>query len=449
MSAEPKAAFPREPQTNLGFHLTADQDKAVDLLAGPQKHTLLRGGSRSGKTFLIVATIVLRALKAPGSRHAILRFRGNAAWSTIWLGTLPRVMQLVFPHVKYQEHKREGYISFSNGSEIWVGGLDDKERVDKILGMEFASLFFNETSQIPYVSVLTALTRLAQRVPLRLRAYYDCNPSGTGHYTYQLFKANKDPESGRPVNPDDYREMQMNPEGNRENIAEGYIEDVLAGLPEKQRRRFLLGEWSPEVEGALWQLETLDRARIEPNGRSLDEMFADMTIPPLVRCVVAVDPSGAAGKEEERSDEIGIVVAGKGRDGKAYVLADRTLKDAPLIWGRAASRAYDEFRADSVVAEVNYGGAMVTHVVQTADPKIRVKTITASRGKAVRAEPIAALFEKDMVRLVGEFRQLEEQMLNMSAAGYQGSRSPDRLDACVWALSELMLGGGDTLTNYL
>ena len=123
-----------------------------------------------------------------------------------------------------------------------------------------------------------------------------------------------------------------------------------------------------------------------------------------------------------------------------YVLAVRSARLGPAQWARLAVTAYHEFRADRIVAERSFGGAMVENVITTAGPNVPVKTITASRGKAVRAEPIAALYAQGKVCHVGRFPQLEEQMLNMASAGYVGAKSPDRLDALVWALSELMLG---------
>jgi hypothetical protein len=171
------------------FRLSERQALANNLLAGPQRHTLLCGGSRSGKIFVLVRAVALRALRGAGSRHAILRFRGNAARASIWLETLPKVMRLCFPGVAWKPHKQDGYIALPNESEIWVGGLDDHERVEKILGMEFVTMFYNECSQIPYGSVLMARTRLAQQIEgLTPREYFDCNPPGTGHYTYQLWQ---------------------------------------------------------------------------------------------------------------------------------------------------------------------------------------------------------------------------------------------------------------------
>src|SRR5215210_8462045 len=152
------------PRTEQRFRLTERQTLANKLLGGPQKHTLLRGGSRSGKTFVLVRAMVLRALRGAGSRHAILRFRGNAARASIWLDTLPKVLRLCFPGLPWKPHKQDGYVALPNGSEVWIGGLDDHDRVEKILGMEFVTLFYNECSQIPYASVLMARTRLAQQI---------------------------------------------------------------------------------------------------------------------------------------------------------------------------------------------------------------------------------------------------------------------------------------------
>jgi phage terminase large subunit-like protein len=163
--------------------------------------------------------------------------------------------------------------------------------------------------------------------------------------------------------------------------------------------------------------------------------------------VVAVDPSGTAGDEDTRSDNIGIIVAGTSMDNIGYVLADRTCNLPPEGWARVAVTAYREFKADRIVAEKNFGGDMVRAVLHTVDPNISVQLVTASRGKVVRAEPVSALYgyerggtwHKDQVRHAGQFRELEDQMLNFSTAGYLGDRSPDRADALVWAMSDLLV----------
>jgi len=160
------------------------QRRALELLAGQQRHTLLVGGSRSGKTTLFVREIAKRAMRAERSRHAILRMHANAARSSIALDTLPKVFRTSFPNTELIEHRQDGFFELPNGSEIWVGGLDDAARVEKILGNEYSTLLLNECSEIPYSSVLVALTRLAQVVPeLRQAAFYDLNPISKGHWT--------------------------------------------------------------------------------------------------------------------------------------------------------------------------------------------------------------------------------------------------------------------------
>ena len=162
------------------FTLTPRQQEAQEVLNGPAMHIMLAGGSRSGKTLLIVRKIVQRALKAPNSRHAILRFRLGHVKQSIVLDTFPTVMRLCFPKMDYDLNKSDLYATMPGGAEIWFGGLDDKERVEKILGNEYASIFLNECSQIPYNSRNMAITRLAQKVtdratgkPLVLKMYLD------------------------------------------------------------------------------------------------------------------------------------------------------------------------------------------------------------------------------------------------------------------------------------
>lgn len=416
------------------FKLTDKQARANQVLGSDAGHILLFGGSRSGKTFLIVRAIVIRAL-ARKSRHAILRFRFNHVKQSIINQTLPDVMERCFPGLaeRSKMDKQDWFYTLPNGSEVWFGGLDDKDRTEKILGLEFASLFLNECSQIPYASRNVAVTRLAQKVDgLRTRAYYDCNPPSDGHWTHKLFIQKRDPVSGQPVrNPNDFTAFgPMNPTDNTANLSADYLKQ-LEGLSERDRRRFLLGQWGSANEAALWTIELLEQSRHEGT-----------ELPDMARVVVAVDPSGTSGKEDERSDEVGIVVVGLGQDGKGYVLEDLSGRMPPLEWGRAAVSAFDRYSADCVVAEVNFGGEMVVEVIRTAAREggsrpVPFREVRASRGKAVRAEPIATLFEQEKVRLAGYFPVLEDQLCGMTTAGYSGDRSPDRADAMVWGLAHL------------
>lgn len=410
--------------------LTTKQEEGRQLLAGPQRHTLAVGGSRSGKTFLLTRQLCVRAIKAPGSRHGIFRLRYNALRASIWLDTLPKVMRICFPGVRYENKRQDGYVELPNESQIWFAGLDDKERVEKILGLEFATLYFNECSQLPYSSVLTARTRLAQQVQgLQNRAYYDLNPGGSGHWTHREFVEKVDPITRRPLtNPEDFRMIYINPVDNLDNIDPAYVK-ALEAMPEKHRRRFLDGRYVAEIDGALWTLELLEQQRIAPDD-----------LPQMRRVVVAVDPSGCSGKEDWRSDEVGITVQGLGQDDNGYLLADLSGRFSPEQWGRIAVKAWHDYGADRIIGERNFGGDMVRAVVHAADRNAPFKEVTASRGKVARAEPVSALYEQGRIFHAGTFATLEEQQCNFSTAGFLGDRSPDRADAAVWGFTELMVG---------
>jgi predicted phage terminase large subunit-like protein len=186
-------------------------------------------------------------------------------------------------------------------------------------------------------------------------------------------------------------------------------------------RQELYADVLDDVPGALWQRSAIDTARIKQ-------------APELRRVVVAIDPAVTSGED---SDETGIVVAGIGVDGHGYVLADRTCRLSPDGWAKRAVIAFDQFKADRIIAEVNNGGDLVERVLRTAGQNYPYRAVRASRGKATRAEPISALYEQGRVSHVGSFPELEDQMCSYTPDGYDGS--PDRVDALVWALTELML----------
>lgn len=414
------------------FALTEKQDEIAALLAGPAKHSLIYGGSRSGKTFLYCWAIANRAIKAPGSRHAIFRRHGVAVKQSVGKDTFPKMMRLAFPSVPTKWHEQDGYFSIGDGSEIWLAGLDDKERVDKVLGKEFATLYFNEASEIPYASYVVAQTRLAQKAArfdgatLPLKSYVDLNPTTRQHWTYRLFVEGVEPEGNQQVDMRDYVHAVANPGDNEANLTPDYL-DSLASLPERARRRFWEGEYTGDAEDALWRRSYILRHN------------ANAPLPDFTRIVVAVDPAvtSAAG-----SDETGIVCAAITGEGVGYVLADESGRHAPHEWARRAVSLYEQFNADRIIGEANQGGDMVEHTIRAQSPSVPVRLVRASRGKVTRAEPVAALYERGRVRHVGEFPSMEDQMcafkvgFDRKAEGY----SPDRVDALVWAFSSLFPG---------
>jgi phage terminase large subunit-like protein len=259
--------------------------------------------------------------------------------------------------------------------------------------------------------------------------YYDMNPPNKNHWTYRIFILKQEPESKIPLRrPDDYDSFKINPMDNINNLSDGYL-DTLQGMSARLRKRFLDGDFADANPSALFTDEAIDTWRV-----------TDGVIPQLVRVVVAVDPSGSGDTDNADNDAIGIFVVGLGIDGNAYVLEDCTVKCGPATWGKVATDAFDRHQADVIVGEINYGGAMVNHVIQSCRPRTPYKQVTASRGKAVRAEPFSALYEQGKVRHVGRFVDLEEELSGFSTYGYTGDKSPNRADALIWGLTELFPG---------
>jgi predicted phage terminase large subunit-like protein len=210
---------------------------------------------------------------------------------------------------------------------------------------------------------------------------------------------------------------------NAENLAPTFLSQIVSRYAgTRLGRQELEGEVLEDTPGALWSRDLIEEGRRDR-----------AALPPLRRIVVAVDPAVSV---SEKSDETGIIVAGLGTDDHGYVLEDASGKFSPIEWARRAVALYHKWNADRIVAEANQGGLMVETTIRTVDTNISFKAVHASRGKVTRAEPIAALFEQFLIHLAGAFPELEDQLCTFEA-GLPGS--PDRLDAAVWAFTELMV----------
>ena len=402
-----------------------------EVLQSGARNCLVYGGSRSGKTFLLTSTIIGRALSAPGSRHLIVRRTAKAVKESVGMDTLPKACDLVYgmrPHW----HKQDGYFEFPNGSEIWIGGLDDAAAMEKVLGKEYVTIYENEASEIPYSGHTLLRTRLAQKVAtqsgpeLSQRCYIDLNPTNRAHWTYRMFVEGVDPDSERPLKREQYAVGYVQPVENAANLTVEYL-DELEHLPERERRRFFLGEFAGDVPGALWKREFFKRIWHDGEGNLPVEMR---------RIVVAIDP---AATNTELSSETGIIVAAVDANGQGYVLADESGKYDPDEWALKVAAAYEMFGADRVIGEVNNGGDMIEAVLRAHSPHIPYRAVRATRGKVVRAEPVAALYELGKVHHLGELTDLEDQCCSVTTAfdpRVQGW-SPDRVDALVWAMTDL------------
>lgn len=431
----------REQQTLHIPEPEAFQDRGWEALCGPATHVLLAGGARSGKTYLIVKGIVSRALMAPEATQAILRLRFNHLKASIIYDTLPHVMRHEFPHIPWSLNKSDWFVRINSTKDsvergtLYFGGLDDKERTEKILGQGHSTIYLNEASQLSYASRLKAITRLSQDRGLRLKEIIDENPPIQGHWTHRLFVKGIEPTTGKAIPADelsDYACAFMNPAENP-HIPEA-TKRILRALPPRERARFWEGKFGDAIDGPLWTYESIELARTDEAVRAV--------LVRLVRVVVAIDPSGCHGPEEKRSDEVGVVVVGIDDQGVCYVLEDASGRHGPGGrdgWGALAVRLFHRYHADCVVAETNFGGAMVGAVVRAAEggEDVPFRELHATRGKSVRADPVATRFDRGRVRLCGTFPEMEQQMLQFSTNGYGGDRSPDRTDAMVWGVIEL------------
>jgi phage terminase large subunit-like protein len=213
---------------------------------------------------------------------------------------------------------------------------------------------------------------------------------------------------------------------NLENLAPPFRKQIVEKYEgTRLGRQEIGGEMLEDMEGALWTRAMIEKARRKAG-----------QIPEMVRIVVAIDPAVTS---TEESDETGICVAGKGADGRGYILADRSGRFTPDGWATRAVVAFDEFKADKIIAETNNGGDLVERTIRTVRHSISYKKVHASRGKYVRAEPVAALYEQGRISHIGMFPEMEDQMCSFVPEGMD--QSPDRAEAAIWALTELFLEG--------
>jgi len=414
------------PKKPAKFRKTEKQCQACDVL-NHHEHALLFGGSRAGKTFIGLRNIVIRAVKVE-SRHLVVRFRFNHVKTSIIYDTFPKVMKICFPQMKegvdWKLNKSDWFVSIRNSqgtwSQIWFGGIDDKERVEKILGNEYSTIMANECSQLSYDAITTLRTRLAENSGLKLRFYYDLNPCGKSHWTYKEFVEGIVPGTKGEKSKLNCGYLVMNPDDNRDNLPEAYFK-TLDALPEKKRKRFRDGLYLSDVEGALWKDEQINDARCKEHSEP-------------IQTVVAIDPTVS---NDPDSDECGIVVAGKDAFDNGIVFADLSGTMTTKEWAQTAVNAYHDYGANYIVAEKNNGGELVKDAIKAIDKLVPVKLVWASKGKFARAEPVQELYELGKIAHEDIFIELDSQLTEYVPS--KSKKSPDRLDALVWALTFLLL----------
>jgi phage terminase large subunit-like protein len=231
---------------------------------------------------------------------------------------------------------------------------------------------------------------------------------------------------------------------NRANLSPSFFHKIITRYEgTRLGRQELEAEVLEDLAGALWTFglleelrekvsEDLSRARGQFN--NTNKVPFHNLIPEMKRIVIAVDPSGT---DKETGSQQGIIVCGEGKNGIFYVLGDHSCSETPAGWAATVVNGYFSYGCDMIVAEKNFGGQMVEAVIRNVNRNVPIRLVTASHGKHIRAEPVAALYEQRRVRHLGYFKELEEQMTNITHEGYKGPGSPDRVDALVWAMTEL------------
>ena len=344
--------LPEEPKI-ITFKKTIKQLEADKILVSNALHNMFYGGSRSGKTFHIVRAILMRASRVK-SRHCALRKHFIDIKQSIWLDTIPKVFELCFPelypHLDDIQNNHDYYLKMQcqqgGVSEFWIGGLDDAKRAEKILGKEYASMFFNECSQFLMESIDIAKTRLAQKTALTNKFYYDMNPPKKKHWSYLTFIKGLHPETKVPLNMENYKHLLMNPMDNVENLATNYLE-ILDELPESKKKRFRDGQFSDDTIGEVFDTSLIKR---------LEKLPADVD-----RIIVALDPAVTS---KNTSDEHGIIVcARKGNFG--YVIYDNSGIYTPQMSAKKTVAAYHEYECDRIIGEVNNGGDYIETVLRS------------------------------------------------------------------------------------
>lgn len=376
---------------------------------------LLMAGRGFGKSFVGASWIVHQALTIPNSEWMAVGATFRDAQKTMIEGD-SGILKRLNPGELDQYLRNELQIKLANGSKIYGLSADEPERArgSNLWGAWLDELGSWRRPETYYEGIIPAVRKgehprivvtTTPRPTALVKDLYGRN-DGTVHMTRGSTFDNREHLSAVALD-----ELRRRYDGTRLGSQELY------------------GALLEDVEGALFHTEDIDSARI-----TLDELPED-----LVQVVVAVDPAVTS---NEDSDLTGIVVAACDDRGQGYILADRSLKGSPEAAMRAAVMAYHEFHADHIVAEVNAGGDYLQSVLRHVDAYVPYKVVRASRGKQIRAEPVAALYEQRRIHHVGMLPELEQQMCEW-IPGITG-KSPDRLDACVYALSALngLSGGG-------
>lgn len=439
--ASKQQAF-REDQSELNV----DQLAAVKL-AGDDKHKyhLFFGSAGSGKSFLIQRILLLRAMRAPGSRHIAIRATAASCRDTLFDLTLRKTVDACFPDFlsECEISESEMHITLPNGSKIFYAGLNDEQRMQKLLGNEYNTVWFNECNEFNYRHVSALIGRLRYKAtalngkPLKNKLFADCNPASKKSWEYKAFVDKVNPISNVKLpKPNQWVSAKLRTEANLIHVGEDYIDQMEDSMTAADLKRYRDGEWSVDNEGGLFKQEHIDLRRVAVD-KDADVQARKAAIElysgnPIARVAIALDPAVSDHKD---SDESGILVIAECEGGHFFPLEDLSQRASPKVISEVAASAYVRWGASAVVVEKNQGGKWLESTLRGAMENMPIKLVHASEGKRARAEPVSDLYERGKVHHVGTFGELETQMVEFGGVG--NTSSPDRMDALVWGITYL------------
>ena len=444
-----------------------DQKAAYRLATSPDyKYHLFYGGGGSGKSYLILTIIILRALIAPGSRHGIFRLTRNSCDTTLFSKTLYEVFDSILPGYLQRSDVDVSVsdltVTLHNGSLLHFDGLDEN-RLKKIDGNEFQTVWLNECNEFSYSHVSRLVGRMRgiklkeDGKPLRHKLFADCNPDSEADWECKAFRDGVNPADGDALpNHDKWVMMKLRPAANLHIVGEDYIDNMAASMSAADRKRYIDGDWAsanPDAlfNEAMFRDHRIPKAKIKRGGSERDrtpketlKMLSDQGIT-VSRINVATDP---AKTNDAKSDLHGITVQGvatihnadEGKDEEhVYVLADYSRRGTPDAICKKIVDAYHAWGASCIVIENNAAGLWLDSTLRT-HTNLRPKFLNANAttgGKQSRAEPVSAQYERGYVHHVGKLPELEQQMCEFGSAASK-RKSPDRMDAVVWGITELL-----------
>ena len=424
----------KRTRTISDFRRTAKQVEATKVLASRARHCALIGGSRSGKTFLLVRSVLIRAAKEPNSNHAIFRQKFNAAKRSIFNETLPKVLRLCFPDLGVIWNKTDFFIELPNKSKVHVGGLDDKERTEKILGLEFSTLYFNECSQVSYTSAQMAITRLAERNGLRKKVYYDLNPSTKAHWSYLVFIKKLNPSDDEPLkDPENYAHFFINPVDNLDNIDPEYL-SLLESMPESERVRFLEGKYQDQSDGQVYRFKQ-DRD-VTPNELRPGTVFLgmDFNVDPMT-CVVVQVVNGRI----LAVDEVYL------RNSDTYQMAD-TLKSKGYSGGWVIPDSTARNRKTSGQSDLDILKQQGFRVMDTFNPYVLDRVNNINRlltAERLKIDPKCKKLINDLEQVVWKDNKLDQK-----GDAKLLTKISDALGYACWYLDPIAYDNDNTIRSY-